>query len=324
VIRGKILFDADIDVSILKDIRIGLIGYGSQGRAQALNLRDSGFTPLVGVREGRSGEQARKDGFETVTPRHVSENSDFVLILTPDETHAAVCSGEVFPYGTRGAIIGFAAGFTIHYGLVSVPQEFRPVLVAPKGPGRVLRQRFEAGSGIPALVAAGDGDLEGLGIAVAYAKAIGCARMGVVRTTFEEEAVADLFGEQCVLVGGLVELMKAAFTTLVERGYSPEVAYIECISEVEYMASVISRVGLSRLGEHISSTAFYGGISRGPRVIDASVRDRLQLILDEIESGGFYEEFRNYARSAGVRVPGSAELERIEKTRGLFKDGRSR
>jgi ketol-acid reductoisomerase len=320
VIR-RILFDRDLDTSVLKTRRIGIIGYGSQGRAQALNLRDSGFEPLVGLRPGRSFEAAEGDGFRPLSPGEVSSLSDVIMVLTPDETHAEVCSQEIFPSASDGTRIGFAAGFSIHYGVVSMRSGLHPILVAPKGPGRVLRKRFKTGAGIPALVAARDDDLEGLEIAKAYAKALGCARSGVVETTFREEAIADLFGEQCVLCGGLVELMKASFGVLVERGYTPEAAYIECISEVEYMASLISRAGLVDLEKHISTTAFYGGATRGPRVIDAGVRKRLETILDEIEDGRFYEEFRRFTEGSRGRPAASDELERIERARAAFITG---
>lgn len=312
----KIFFDSDLDTSILSTKQIGLVGYGSQGRAQALNLRDSGFSPLIGVRAGESFDRASEDGFRPLPIAEISTRSDIIVILTPDETHGKVCRDQVLPSLKEGSLIGFGAGFSIHFGLVEVPEVHKVFLVAPKGPGRVLRQRFMEGSGIPALVASNDGDPEGMHVAMAYAKAIGCGRAGVMLTTFREEAVADLFGEQCVLSGGMIELMKAAFDVLVERGYAPEVAYIECIAEVEYMASLISRVGLAELADHISSTAYYGGATRGERVIDRETRRRLQSILEDIESGKFLEEFRQYVESGkrpSLRPWDSDVLERARK-----------
>ena len=315
---GKTLFEPDISTSALRTRQIGIIGYGSQGRAQALNLRDSGFIPLIGLRPGPSFETASRDGFIPAAPTDVASGADIVMVLTPDETHAEVCERHIFPAAAEGVHIGFAAGFTVHYGVVRMREGLHPIMVAPKGPGSVLRRRFKSGGGIPALVAAQDDDPDGLEIVKAYAKALGCGRAGVVETTFREEAVADLFGEQSVLCGGLVELMKTAFDILVDRGYTPEVAYIECIAEVEYIASLISRVGLADLGSHISSTAYYGGLTRGARVVGADFRKRLEGMLDEIENGSFYEEFRKYT-DGDREVPVERErLERIERARKTF------
>jgi ketol-acid reductoisomerase len=217
------------------------------------------------------------------------------MVVVPDESQAAVCNNEIIPNIQENAFIGFSTGFAVHYDLVRFPEGVRAFLTAPKGPGEVLRRRYLQGGGIPALIASLGADSDAMDVAMAYAKAIGCGRAGVIRSTFREEAVADLFGEQCVLTGGLIELMKAAFEVLVHRGYSPEVAYIECIAEVEYMASLVGRVGLPNLREHISSTSYYGGVTRGRRLVDAETRTRLNGILDEIEGGSFLSEFRAYA-----------------------------
>jgi ketol-acid reductoisomerase len=317
-VTGRILFESDLDSSILQDRRITIIGYGSQGRAQALNLRDSGFSPTVGLRRGTSFDRACRDGFDPVPPAEVVPGADIVMILTPDESHAEVCNELVFPAAGEGTHVGFGAGFTVAFGTVRMPERLHAFLVAPKGPGSVLRRAYTEGGGIPALVAAADDAKPGLAVAEAYAKALGCGRAGVVRTTFREEAIADLFGEQVVLCGGLVELMKTAFDTLVDRGYTPEVAYIECIAEVEYIASLISRVGLKDLGEHISSTAYYGGATRGPRVVGREVRKRLESILDEIEDGRFFDEFRRFTGGPGRTLPRPPGLERLERARTAF------
>ena len=313
--RKRIFSDVDLDISTLQDRQIGIIGYGSQGRAQALNLRDNGVLPLIGIREGRSFDKAALDGFDPQPVADVARGSDVVMILTPDETQPEVCRAQVLPHVRNDTFIGFAAGFTVHFGLVTIPEDRRVFLVAPKGPGGILRSRFLAGGGIPALVASLGDDAEGIAVAMAYAKAIGCARAGVIRSSFREEAVADLLGEQCVLTGGLVELMKASFEVLVERGYSPEVAYIECISEVEYMASLIARVGLAGLKEQISSTAHYGGVTRGSRLIDEDVKARIREIMNEIENGRFLEEFRAYIDSGGSVGPGPGALKVMEDAR---------
>jgi ketol-acid reductoisomerase len=317
-VTGRILFESDLSTSVLETNRIAIIGYGSQGRAQALNLRDAGFPPLIGLRPGASFDAASQDGFDPSRPEDAVSEASVIMVLTPDETHAEVCEGWVFPAAADGTHVGFAAGFTVHYGVVRMREGLLPIMVAPKGPGSVLRSRFRKGSGIPALIAAGDDDPEGLEIARAYAKALGCARVGVIETTFREEAVADLFGEQAVLCGGLSELMKTAFHVLVDRGYAPEVAYIECISEVEYISSLMSRVGLAELDKHISSTASYGGSTRGARVVGADIRKRMEGILDEIESGRFYEEFREHTQGGVIQRTGNSRLERIERARRAF------
>jgi ketol-acid reductoisomerase len=286
-----------------------------------LNLRDSGVTVLVGVRPGPSFERAHQDGFGPTSPITVVRDADLVMVLTPDETHAEVCKRYVFGHARDGTHIGFAAGFSIHFGVVRPPRGLRPIMVAPKGPGSVLRASYESGRGIPAMVAAAEGDFDGLELARAYAVALGCGRAGIVTTTFREEAIADLFGEQCVLCGGLTELMRAAFDTLVDRGYAPEVAYIECVAEVEYIASLISRVGLAGLGDHISSTAAYGGATRGPRIFSPELRERLNHVLDEIEDGRFYEEFRKPGTGSMGRTHYREVFQAIERARSAFEVG---
>jgi ketol-acid reductoisomerase len=317
----KVLFDEDLDDSPLRLKRIGIIGYGSQGRAQVLNLRDSGFHPIIGVRPGKSFDAAARDGHEVVAVEDACRRCDVIMMLVPDEAQPDVCSRSVFPHARRGTMLGFATGFNIHFGLIKVPDHLRTFLAAPKGPGRVLRERYQAGGGIPALVASLGDDPEALLVALAYAKAIGGGRAGVIRTTFAEEAIADLFGEQSVLAGGMIDLMKAAFDVLVKRGYTPEVAYIECISEVEYMASLISRVGPTKLGEHISSTAFYGGHTRGERIVDEGVRAKLRGILEEIEDGRFVAEFRQYAATGRAAMPSGPEGDALEAARLSLKPG---
>ncbi len=301
----------------LKDLRIGIVGYGSQGRAQALNLRDSGITPLVSVRHGRSEELAVHDGFNLVSLEELVRQSDLVMLLVPDEIHGEICSKWIFPNLRKGGFVGFAAGFSVFSGLVRIPADKKALLVAPKGPGEVLRKRYLEGSHLPCLVASTDGDLKALDLAKQYAAAIGCGQV-CIETTFAEEAIADLFGEQCVLAGGMIELMKAAFATLIDKGVDPRIAYIECIAEVEYMASLINRVGLKNLGSNISSTALYGGYTRGKRLIDDGVKSRMKEILEEIVSGKFTDEFG----SAGRLVLDEAEmraLDLIESARQALK-----
>ena len=308
----------ETQIRSLKGKRISIVGYGSQGRAQALNLRDSGFTPTIGVRSGRSRDLAQGDGFLTTSIAEAVSRADIVMLLVPDEVHAEVCREHVITNMAKGARLGFACGLTVHFKLVSLPPDCAFFLVAPKGPGELLRKRYLEGDGIPALVAASD--TESLDVAKGYAHAIGCGRAGIVETTFREEAVADLFGEQCVLAGGLIELMKAAFRVLTERGYSPEVAYIECIAEVEYMASLMNRVGLKDLGRYISSTAYFGGKTRGKRLIGEGVAREMRAILEEIESGAFLNDFKAYLEKPepGVR---DKVVEGIEKARKNLAQG---
>jgi ketol-acid reductoisomerase len=315
VTDGRVLFERDLDVSPLRGKRIGIVGYGSQGRAQALNLRDGGFNPLVGVRPGSSFERARTDGFEPGCVDGVARESDLVVLVVPDEVQPDLCKQEIFPNCRQGVWVGFATGFNVHFGLIAPPPGVGFFLAAPKGAGAILRQRFEQGGGLPAVVGSLGDDPQGLALAKAYAAAIGCGRAGVVESTFREEAIADLFGEQCVLTGGLVELMKAAFDVLVERGYSAEVAYIECIQEVEYMAALISRVGLAALGERISSTAWYGGSTRGARLVDETVRRKMTGILDEIESGAFAREFLANVRDGHGSPAPTGDMTRLEQAR---------
>ncbi len=304
--------------------RIGILGYGSQGRAQALNLRDSGFSPLIGSRPGKSCNIASRDGFHVTSLEDTVSQSDIVMVLLPDDVHGEVCKDVVFPNLKVDARIGFAAGFSVHFGMVKPPEPRHVFLVAPKGPGEILRKRYLEGSGIPALIAALENDEASMEIARDYACAIGCDRAAIIETSFEEEATADLFGEQCVLVGGMIELMKAAFKVLTERGYPPEIAYIECIAEVEYMASLINRLGMEDLAKHISSTAYFGGTTRGKVLINEGVVTKMRKILEEIESGTFFEEFAAYLRTGKKLDVDNEELGEIERAKKrLFKRQRS-
>ncbi|MGQ9602869.1 MAG: ketol-acid reductoisomerase [bacterium] len=301
----------------LRDLTIGIIGYGSQGRAQALNLRDSGITPLVSVRRGRSWDLAAGDGFSLLSIEDLSRRSDIVMVLVPDEIHGEICSQRIFPNLKKGGYVGFAAGFSVFSGLVRIPKDKKAFLVAPKGPGEILRKRYQQGGSLASLVASFNNDPEVLDLARQYAAAIGCGEV-CIETTFADEAVADLFGEQCVLAGGMVELMKAAFRILVENGFDPRIAYIECISEVEYMASLIARVGLKALGSNISSTAWYGGYTRGRRLIDDRVRGKMKEILEEIVSGKFSREFE-YMGKPKLTDAEISELDLTESARQALK-----
>lgn len=299
----------------LKGKRIGILGYGSQGRAQALNLRDSGILPLIGIRPGASYRLAIADGFPVETVEGTVSQSDIVVVLVPDEIQGDLCNNQVFPNLRQDARLGFAAGFSVYFGLVQPPEPKHVFLVAPKGPGEVLRRRYLDGSGLPALIAVLEDDNCSWQIARDYACAIGSDRAAIVETTFAEEAKADLFGEQCVLAGGLIELMKAAFKVLTDKGYSPEVAYIECIAEVEFMASLVVKTGFKELANRISSTAHFGGKTRGRRLIDQAFISRMRDILEEIESGAFLREFKNYLKSGKVIDSDEEGLDEIDRAR---------
>ena len=288
----RIWRDSDIDVSILAGKTLGLVGYGIQGRAQALNLRDSGVKVVVGGREGGKGIAAAKDdGFEAMPARDAAGRADVLFILTPDDTHEEILERDVKPASNAAATIGFATGFSVRFGNLAFPAEADVIMVAPKGPGRTLRQRFLAGSGLPALVGVRqDASGRALQTALAYAKAIGSGRVGVIESSFEEEAETDLFGEQAVLCGGIPRLMAAGFETLVSKGYSPEAAYIECIWEAKAIVDLVFEGGIGEMYSQVSPTARYGGLTRGRRVVGTAAEKAMRKVLDEVRTGRFAKE----------------------------------
>ncbi len=318
--EAKCLADSEVDISPLSGKRIAIVGYGSQGRAQALNLRDSGYHPTIGIRKGKSYERAIADGFSPTSVEDATSESNLIVVLTPDETQPLLLKKSVLPYLREGSFVCFATGLNLYFGRLSLPEHLNVFMVAPKGPGHILRERFLQGSGIPAIVAAYREDEESLKVALAYSKAIGCTRVGVIVSTVREEAIADLFGEQCVLAGGLVELMKNAFEVLVERGYTPEIAFIECILEVEYMASLIAHTGIKHLRDRISSTAFFGGATRGSKIVDEKTKKRMFSVLDEIENGKFIGEFLEYVNGKFPMVDYSGKyLDLIDTARQALR-----
>jgi len=289
----KIYKDEDADLSILKDKVIAVLGYGSQGHAHALNLRDSGLNVIVGVRKGGKGyEKAKEHGFEPVSVREACEKGDLIMILLPDQTQPQVYKEEIEPALKPGKMLLFAHGFNIHYNQIVPPKDVDVVMVAPKGPGHLVRREFEKGAGIPCLLAIyQDATGNAFAKALAYAKGIGGTRAGVIETTFKEETETDLFGEQVVLCGGVSALIKAGFETLVEAGYQPEVAYFECLHELKLIVDLIYEGGLSFMRYSISDTAEYGDLTRGPRIINEHVRAEMKKILKEIQSGEFAREW---------------------------------
>lgn len=293
--------EGDGDLAFLRSRKVAVLGYGNQGRAQALNLRDSGIDVTVGLREGSaSARTVTKDGLHSSGLSEAARLSDVIMILVPDEVQGALYREAVAPQLTSGKAIGFSHGFALTFGLIAPPSETDVFLVAPKGPGSALRANFTAGGGLPALVAAvHDASGEVLRLALAYAKGIGCLRCGALEVSAEMETEADLFGEQSVLCGGLHALAEAAFETLVEAGFPPDLAYIECVQEIKAMVDRLFELGPDGMWEGASGTARYGGLTRGSRLITAELRDSLREMLEDIRSGRFAREWLDRAERPG-------------------------
>ncbi len=284
--------DANAPMEILQGKTIALIGYGSQGHAQALNLRDSGLNVIIGVRQGGSWERAQADGFPVMSVPEAVAEADVIMMLINDEQQPRVYTESIAPALRSGVALGFAHGFNIHYGQIVPPPDIDVFMVSPKAVGPQLRRLFVAGHGAPCLIAIHQ-DYTGSAkaIALAYARALGGTRAGVYETTFREECESDLFGEQAVLCGGVPALIKAAFETLVEAGYQPEIAYFECLHELKLIVDLIYESGISGMQFAISDTAQYGAMTRGPRLISDPVRAELRRILEEIRTGQFAREW---------------------------------
>jgi ketol-acid reductoisomerase len=286
------IYDDDADLGLLDGKTVAIIGYGSQGHAHALNLRDSGVEVVVGLREGSSSvAAAREAGLEVLGVVEAASRGDIVMILAPDELHHDVWE-QLRDGVAEGNLLLFGHGFSIHYGEVVPPPGVDVALVAPKGPGHLVRRQYTEGSGVPGLVAvAQDATGNARALALAYAKGIGCTRGGVIETTFKDETETDLFGEQAVLCGGASELVQAGFETLVEAGYDPEMAYFECLHELKLIVDLMYEKGLAGMRFSISNTAEYGDYTRGERVITAQTRENMRQILAEIQSGEFAREW---------------------------------
>ena len=271
---------------------VAILGYGNQGRAHALNLRDSGTKVTVGVRPGLSFDQARSDGFRPMPIADAVPKGDLVIVALPDETTAQVFESEIAARLRPGQALGFIHGFNIRFGLITPPDGVDVVMVAPKGPGSLVRSTYIEGKGLPALIAVHtDNTGNAKRIALAWAECLGATRAGAIETTFETETDTDLFGEQVVLCGGVEELMEAAFETLVEAGYEPEFAYLECVHELKQIVDIIYSEGLAAMRKRISNTAEYGGITRGPRLVNDAARAEMKGILEEIRNGQFAKEW---------------------------------
>ncbi|HEY3020813.1 MAG TPA: ketol-acid reductoisomerase [Solirubrobacteraceae bacterium] len=311
-------YDDDADLSLLDGKTVAIIGFGSQGHAHALNLRDSGVEVVVGLRpDSSSVQQARDAGLRVEPVAEAASLGDLVMVLVPDEKHRQVWEGEIRDGIAEGNMLLFGHGFSIHYGEVEPPPGVDVALVAPKGPGHLVRRQYTEGSGVPGLVAVQqDASGRARDLALAYAKGIGCTRGGVIETTFKDETETDLFGEQAVLCGGVTELIRLGFETLVEAGYQPEIAYYECLHELKLIVDLIWEGGLSGMRYSISDTAEYGDLTRGPRVIDEHVRENMRKLLSDIREGVFAREWIDEMETGETRLNelrAKAADERIEQ-----------
>jgi ketol-acid reductoisomerase len=290
---ATIYYDKDANLDLLKKRKVAIIGYGSQGHAHALNLRDSGVDVRVGLGAGsRSKAKAEGAGLRVVSVSEAAKEADLVMLLIPDQTQKKVYEEEIAPHMTKGKALFFAHGFNIHFGQIRPPAEVDVLLVAPKGPGHLVRRQYQDGRGIPCLIAIhqdATGNAKALGLA--YARGIGGTRAGVLETTFKEETETDLFGEQAVLCGGASALVKAGYEVLVEAGYQPESAYFECLHELKLIVDLMYEGGLAWMRHSISDTAEYGDYTRGPRVVTEQTKEEMRRILKEIQTGAFAKEF---------------------------------
>jgi len=288
----KIFYDKDADKALLSGKTVAVVGYGSQGHAHASNLKDSGVTVVIGARPGSSWQKAEKAGFKVMPVADAAKQADIVMLLAPDPEQPMIYEQELATQLREGRYLAFAHGFNIHFGQIRPRPDLNVFMVAPKGPGHLVRSEYQKGSGVPALLAIHqDPSQKTRAIGLAYASAIGGARAGVIETSFREETETDLFGEQVVLCGGLTALIQAGYETLVEAGYSPEMAYFECLHEVKLIVDLIYEGGISNMRYSISTTAKYGDLTRGPRIVTPEVRAEMKKILSEIQSGQFAKEW---------------------------------
>jgi ketol-acid reductoisomerase len=316
----KVYYENDADLAVLKDKTVAVIGYGSQGHAHAQNLRDSGVQVVVGQRPGGPNyDLAKEHGFEPMSAAEATKAADIIMILLPDQHQRKVFEEDIKPNLSEGKTIAFGHGFNIHYGQIVPPPGIDTIMIAPKGPGHLVRRVYTEGFGVPALVAiAQDASGQALPRALAYAKGMGATRAGVIETSFREETETDLFGEQVVLCGGLTALVKAGYETLVEAGYQPEMAYYECLHELKLIVDLLYEGGLSHMRWSISDTAEYGDYSRGPRIITEETKAEMGRILTEIQDGSFAREFilENQAGS-----PRMHRLRQLNKEHGVEQVG---
>ncbi len=288
----KIYYDKDIKKNLLKGKTVCVMGYGSQGHAHANNLKDSGANVIIGVRKGGSFNKAKKAGFEVMVPSDAAKKADVIMVLLPDEDQGDIYRNEIAPNLKKGSYLGFAHGFSIHFNQIAPPSDINVFMVAPKGPGHLVRSEYVKGGAVPCLVAIHQAPSKNAkDVALSYASGIGGGRAGIIETTFKEETETDLFGEQVVLCGGLTSLITAGYETLVEAGYAPEMAYFECLHEVKLIVDLLYEGGISNMRYSISNTAQFGDITRGPRIVTDETKKEMKKILNEIQSGEFAREW---------------------------------
>ena len=309
---AKVFYEHDANTSALKGKTIAILGYGSQGHAQAQNLRDSGYKVIVGLDPERtSAQQARADGMVVVSPAEAAKRADWIHILTPDETQGELYDAAVKPFLHPGKTLGFSHGFSIHFKTIVPPDDVDVVMIAPKGPGHLVRRVYTEGKGVPSLLAiAQNATGRAHENALCYAYGIGATRAGVLETTFKEETETDLFGEQSVLCGGLTSLIKKGFETLVEAGYQPEIAYFECLHEMKLIVDLIYEGGLARMRHSISNTAEYGDLTRGEKVVGDETRKAMKEILARVQDGTFAREWIEENRKGGKNFAALRDKER--------------
>tara|TARA_Y100000022_G_scaffold175087_1_gene163530 strand:- start:516 stop:1532 length:1017 start_codon:yes stop_codon:yes gene_type:complete len=289
----NIYYDKDADLSIIKSKKVAIIGFGSQGHAHANNLKDSGVDVVVGLHESsKSAEKARNSGFEVMTVSEATKISDLIMLLIPDENQADVYNNEIKPNLSKSSTLGFAHGFNIHFETIKPNDDINVIMIAPKGPGHLVRSTYTEGGGVPTLIAVNqDPSGSSKDLALSYASANGGGKAGVIETTFKEETETDLFGEQAVLCGGATSLVLNGFETLVEAGYKPEMAYFECLHELKLIVDLMYEGGVANMRYSISNTAEYGDLTRGPRIVNSNTKDEMKKILAEIQSGEFAKEY---------------------------------
>jgi ketol-acid reductoisomerase len=289
---AKVYLDSDADMGLLARRKVAVIGYGSQGHAHALNLRDSGVDVIVGLRPGKSWDKAAADGLPVVAVDEAVRQADIIMILVNDEFQAKLYKEQIEPHLKAGKALAFAHGFNIHFGQIVPPKDVDVIMIAPKGPGHLVRRVYTEGKGVPCLIAIyQDASGEAKALALAYARGVGGTRAGVLETSFQEETETDLFGEQTVLCGGATALVKAGFDTLVEAGYQPEIAYFECLHELKLIVDLMYEAGIAGMRYSISDTAEFGDMTRGPRIINDDTRAEMRKILHEIQTGHFAREW---------------------------------
>ena len=316
----KIYLDKDINKDLIKTKKIAIIGFGSQGYGQSMNLKDSGCDVVLGLRlGGKSDEKAKKYGFKTMSIEDAVKYADIVQVLIPDEIQSEVYEKQIKPNMKKGQYLMFSHGFNIHFKKIVAPEDVNVIMVAPKGPGHTVRSEYEAGKGVPSLIAVyQDVSGDSKEVALSYASAIGAGRAGIIETTFREETETDLFGEQAVICGGISALIKAGYDTLVEAGYSPYMAYFETLHEMKLIVDLIYEGGLADMRYSISNTAEYGDMTRGPRVIGEQSKQAMKEILKDIQSGKFSDEFMNEMKS-GCKI--FNELRKANKEHSIEKIG---